>query len=467
MNNIRKLILQGFVMFVLMVTATLSVAQQLTSYNLQHLPQRSYLNPAFIPHGKLHAGIPLLSGISYTYSNNGFRYKDLFKRNQEQTLILNVGDAINTMQLRNTMSFHAELELISLGFRAGKNYISINITEKADIKFDYSKSLMQFLYEGNASTAGTVQQLNPELNGIHYREYALAWAREINKIWNAGIKVKYLYGMEHVVTKGKGITMYTDPVDFTITATSDYAVYTSGVDTGSFNDISAGDYAFGKKNRGVAVDAGVTVKPVPSIEISASVTDLGQIRWTTDNAVYTTQTGSESFIYTGINLDEFINNDSLDASAYLQALGDSLYEKFNVTTTREKYSSNLSAQLYLSASYLISPRFKITGLVRNKKYYNSNQTDYHLSFTGKSKNWLNYSLSLNRINDSKINPGAGICVNLRNAQLYFVSDNIPAVINWKNAYNTGFRAGINIMLGTRLRYMKAPQPVFEEPAAAQ
>ncbi len=105
--------------------------------------------------------------------------------------------------------------------------------------------------------------------------------------------------------------------------------------------------------------------------------------------------------------------------------------------------------------------------MRSERNHHSNQTDYQLSFTGKSKNWLNYSLSLNRINDSKINPGAGLCVNLRHAQVYFVSDNIPGVVNWKNANNTGFRTGINIMLGTRLRYMKAPQPALEEPAAAQ
>jgi len=420
------------------------------------------MNPSFTPHGKFHIGIPLLSGISYSYTNSGFRYSDLFKTNASNNLILDMGNAIKELKSRNYISLHAETEILAFGIKSGRNYFSLNVTEKADINFLFSKSLIEFIYDGNAATIGILQQLNPQLESIHYREYGFSWAREISDYLSGGIRVKYLYGMEHVVTKGSGVNIYTDPSDFTITATTDYSIYTSGVDSNSFNNINIGDYAFGKQNSGYAMDAGVTIKPVKSIEISASVIDLGRINWQTNNTIHTTTTHDGNFVYSGINLDEFINNDSLDAETYIQAIGDSLYESFNLTTSQENYTSKMPLQYYISTSYLITQRFKLTALFRNKVTYHGNHSDYHLSITGKSKSWLNYSVSLNKLNETPLTLGAGACINFRNNQIYFISDNLPGMISWKNSYSTGFRAGINIMLGTRTKNKTAPQPKLEE-----
>jgi len=439
--------------------------QQLTSYNLQFLPQRSYMNPSFAPIGKMHIGIPVFSGVSNSYTNNGFTYSDLFRRTNDNTLILDFGNAINNMAARNYMTAHAETELVSFGMKYKKNYFSFNITEKADLNFNYSKSFMEFMYEGNAASLGTVQQLNPGLEAVHYREYGLAWAKELSKMITAGVRVKYLYGMEQVITKGKGITMYTDPVDFTITANTDYTIFTSGLDSNAFNNFEFGNYVTGRKNTGYAIDAGITLKPVQTIELTASVIDLGNIKWVTNNAIYHTNTNQENFVYTGINLDEFINSDSLDAETYLQTIGDSLYDSFNMTTTSESYTYKLPIQFYFSASYLISPRYKVTALVRNKSAYHTNYTDYQFSFTGKSKTWLNYTVSINKVNKTTATPGGGFAINFRNNQIYFASDNVPGLFNWKHTHNSGFRAGLNIMFGTWLKYMKPPQPKLEEPSA--
>ena len=452
----------SFLTALLLMFLSETEGQQLSTYNLQHLPQRSYMNPSFAPHGKINIGIPVLSGVSHSYTNNGFTYSDLFKRTENNILILDISSALEELKSRNYLSMHAETEIISFGIKAAKNYFSLNITEKADVNFTFSKSLMEFLYEGNAATAGTVQQLNPGLEGIHYREYGISWSREISSLITAGIRVKYLYGMEHTITKGTGITIYTNPEDFSITANTDYTIYTSGLDTNSFKNLEISKYAFNKRNKGYAIDAGVTMRPLKSVEITASVIDFGSIKWSTDNVVYHTNTQKEGFIYSGINLDEFVNNENLDAETYLQSIGDSLYESLNISETSESYTYKMPVQFYFSTSYLISPRYKITALARNKNTYHENHTDYQFSFTGKSKNWLNYTVSLNKLNKTKATPGLGFSINFHNDQIYFVTDNIPGLFNWKNSYSTGFRAGINIMFGTKLKYMKPPQPVLEE-----
>jgi hypothetical protein len=421
------------------------------------------MNPAFVPTGTMHIGIPVLSGISNSYSNNGFSYQDLFRKNSNNLLILDIENAIGRMDERNHLSVHSEIELLGFGTRLGKNFISLNITEKGDAGFTYTRSFFEYMYYGNAASAGTVQQLSPDLESSHYREYGLSWSRSLASFLTAGIRVKYLYGMEHMLTKGQGVSVYTDPVDYTISASSDYTIYTSGLDSGSF---SFSNYVSGKNNNGYGIDLGITALPFRSFEISVSMLDIGSIHWTTENAIYHTATEDENFEFAGINLNEFIHNDSLDAETYLEQIGDSLHNSFNVTTTHESYRYTLPRQIYFSISYLISEQFRISGLIKNKHYSQSNYTDYQLSFTGKTRNWLNYTIALNKINLTPVSLGAGVALNFRNTQLYFASDNVPGLINWKKSYSTGFRAGINMMFGTRPKSQQAPQPLLTEPVVS-
>ncbi len=441
------------------------ISQQLGVYNLTFVPQRSYLNPAFIPHGNFHAGIPVISGTGYSWSNNGFRYDDLFKAAGNDSTEMNIQGVIASLKSQNNISAQFETDLLSIGFRSGKNYFSFHGTEKADIRFTYSKSLMKFLHDGNAATTGTFQHIEPHIEAIHYREHSLQWSREIKEWLRAGISLKYLYGMEHAVSEGWGADVYTNPIDYTLTASADYTVYTSGMDTNSFDNFSFSEYSFGKGNTGYAIDFGINAKPGKRFEFSASILDIGKIRWQSENVIYRTSKTTEPFTWSGFNLDEFIANDSTSAEEYLSAIGDSLYESFGVTTSDEDYSYNMPVKIFGSATYLITPRYGVNFLVRHISYQAEAQTDYQLSFTGKSRTWLNYYLSASRINSSPVTLGAGLSMNFNNNQVYFASDNIPGLFSWKKSYVTGMRAGINIMFGTKLKYMAPPQPVLIEPVS--
>jgi hypothetical protein len=446
-----------------MLSLATARSQQLGIYNLSFLPQRSYLNPAFAPHGTFHAGIPVISGIGYSWANNGFRYNDLFRASGSDSTELDIEGVINSLKAENVISTQFETDLLSIGFRMGKNYFSFHGTEKSDIRFGYSRNMMEFLYDGNAATVGTVVHLEPKIEAVHYREHSFQWSRELISWMRAGISVKYLYGMEHVMSKGSGINIHTNPVDYSLTASADYTIYTSGLDTVSFSDFSFSDYAFGKGNNGYAFDLGISANPSRRIELSASVLDLGKITWKSENVIYHTMATGEPFTWSGINLNEFIADDSTSAGEYLSALGDSLYESFGVTTTGKTYHYRMPVKIFGSASYLLTPRYRIILLVRHQSYQTDKQTDYQISFTGKLRTWLNYYVSANRINKSPATLGAGVSMNFNNNQVYFASDNLPGMFSWKKTYVNGFRAGINIVFGTRLKYMSPPQPVVVEP----
>ncbi|MBK6639857.1 MAG: hypothetical protein IPN13_20420 [Bacteroidetes bacterium] len=459
---ITKLYMKFFLMVVVIcIATTINIsAQQLTAANLQHLPQRGNFNPAYVPHGTVNVGIPFFSGFGFNFSNNGFRYNDLIKRRSNDSLYLDAESAINQMQTRNRILFDLEIDWFSFGVRAGSNYFNLSIRERANINFEYSKALIEFLYYGNAGTLGTLQHLNPGIESSHYREYAINWARPIARNLRGGIKLKYLYGMENIHTKGTGVTIYTDPEDFTITANSDLAIYTSGIDTTAFKDFSFGNYALGKSNNGFGADIGLIYRPLNNLEIGVSMLDLGSIKWRSNITNYSTSTADGAFTYQGIDIDEFINNDSTSAQEYLENLADSIYSTFDVQTNHESYKSKLPRQLLLNVSYYVASNYKVGIMIRNKRQLSGNYTDYQLSFTGATKTWLNYTVAMNKINQSPATIGGGLVLNFKNDQVYFVSDNVPGLFNWKNSFNTGFRAGINFVLGRNPKPVTPPQPTL-------
>jgi hypothetical protein len=435
-------------------------AQPLTGYQIQYMPQRASMNPAFTPHSKINIGIPIFSAININYSNQGFTYHDLVKQNGD-SLVLDMDHMISGLDSRNRLAFEFETDLFSFGLKQGKNFFSFNATEKINFNFIYSKALMEFLYYGNAPTMGTTQYLNPKIDGVHYREYGFGFSREINQKITAGIRIKYLYGMENVMSSGTGATIYTDPEDFAITAHSDFTLHTAGMDSSSFDNFQFNEYMLGKKNTGFGFDAGIVVKVLPKIELTASVIDLGSIRWKTEASNYSTSTSQGAFVYHGLDLGEFINNDSTSAEEYLENLGDSLYSSFDVKTTHESYSYKLPHQYFVSANYLITETKQAGIVVRNKNIQGMSVTDYNLNYTQTIGTWFNFTVSYNKINRTKGMPGAGFSLNFRNNQFYFVTDNIPGLIWWKKSGNTGFRTGINFMFGRgSVTRTTAPQPVI-------
>src|SRR5687767_2334366 len=127
-NSTRIIIVLA--MFVALLLAVMDIsAQSLSGYQMQYLPQRSYMNPAFTPHSKINVGVPVFSAININYSNQGFTYHDLVRKNGD-SLALDMDHMISGLDSRNLLAFEFETDLLSFGIRHGKNFFSFNATEK-------------------------------------------------------------------------------------------------------------------------------------------------------------------------------------------------------------------------------------------------------------------------------------------------------------------------------------------------
>ena len=428
-----------------------SLAQQdLTLYNMEVIPQRMYANPAFIPtYSKINIGLPGISSEYLNLSNSGFKYSDLIKHRSDDSLYVDYGNMLNKLAKNNYLSVSYHPDLLSFGFIVKeKNYFSFNITEKVDLRFRYPKNFMEFIWKGNGALLGQDMNFNFGVNFSHYREYGLGYVRQVNDKLSIGGKVKYLYGMENVWTEKSDVTITTDPNYFALTAKSDIKINTSGVGSGtSINNVK--DYAFKKKNNGAGIDLGGVYKYNDKFSFSASVIDLGFIKWADATTNYESHNPGASFTYKGVALNQVVSKDSTNLANSFKSVGDSLSKQFKIDTVHHSYTTKLSTQIYLGGKYNITEKINAGLLFYGQVFDKVIHPGVAVSYNQKVARWLNFSISYSIFNRSYNNVGLGFAINAGPVQLYVVSDNVLGAVFPQNAKNLNVRTGINLTFGRK------------------
>ncbi|MFH1005254.1 MAG: DUF5723 family protein [Bacteroidota bacterium] len=439
-----KKIIHSVFILMLLIQHTLFAQQDLTLYNMEVIPQRMYNNPAFKPsYSKINIGLPLLSSQYLNFNNSGFKYSDLIKHTSDDSLYSDFNNMISKLSENNYLSVAYHPDILSFGFAVEKQYFSFNITEKIDFRFRYPKDFMEFLWKGNGNMSKEIN-LNFGINFSHYREYGFGYAREINDKLTVGGKLSYLSGMENVWTEKSDIIFYTDPLTFDYTAKSNIIINTSGIDSNSFENINVINYAFKKKkkNKGMGINLGSVYKYNNKFTFSASIIDIGFIKWKDSPTNYQSKNPGASFTYQGIDITKL--NDSLTIGESLNTISDSLVKIFKIDTVRHNYTTRLSTQFYLGTNYYVTERSNAGILFYSQVFDKTIHPSVSLSYNQRVGRWLNASASYSIYNRSYNNIGLGLALNGGPIQLYVVSDNVLGVFFPQNTKNLHLHAGINL-----------------------
>lgn len=436
--------------------------QDFTLYNMNYVAQRSYLNPSFIPAGsKIFVGVPALSSFYLNVSNSGFKYSDAIRHREDDSLYIDYSNVISKLKKNNYLSLALNEDILSFGIVLEKNYLSFNVTEKANVRFRYPKNFMEFVWKGNGAFLDKEVNINFGLDFSHYREYALGFARHFTDKLSVGLKLKYLYGMENFNTKRTDISLMTDADDFAITAKGNIELNSSGLDDSS--EFSFMNYAFKRKNNGFGVDLGLEYKVNEKFTLSGSVLDLGFIKWNYQTSNYVSHDQNAHFTFNGFELNQVINSDSSSTKDIGKILGDSLAKIFKIDTLHQSYKTKLSTQLYFSSSYNFtetsSAGVSLYGQVFDKTLHPGIAFSYNHRFL----EWLNLSASYSIYNRSYTNVGLGAAISGGPVQFYIVSDNLLGMIFPQNAKNMHLHFGINLLFG---RTKAAPAAKGEASAPA-
>ena len=434
---LKKSILIASMLFSLLQA---SIAQQsMSMYYMNSVPQVNSLNPAILPRSKVNIGLPIISSNYINISNSGFAYNDIITKRADDSLAIDMNNLVSKLKPKNYINANLNLDLFSLNFKAGKNFIGISVNEKINSNITYPQALFKLINEGNGqSLLGTRADFDGfGLNFSHYREYSLTYAREFmeNKL-TIGARAKYLNGFENITTTSElGLT--SDSTTFDLTIDGGLTINSSGINK-LINGTLDPMYYVNNNNKGGALDLGANYKLNNKLSFSAALQDLGYIKWNED--IKNLKNDNFEFKYSGFDLKDLLSKDS----SFSSNLIDSIKE---IATTEENYNSY---KQYLNPKIILGGAFHLNdnnsaGLVISTEFINKTMMPgFCVSYNTRFRNFISASLSYSVINRSYNNVGAGFSLNFFAFQLYMVSDNILPLMQLAAVTPTGSSMAIPI-----------------------
>lgn len=429
--------------------------QEFTSHYMSGLPQSSYANLTNSFDGKFFIGLPAISSTYLSYSNNSFAWSDIIEKRND-SLVLGLPRLIDNLSDKNYLSLVAQTDILSFGFKIGeRSTLFVNVTEKMSFKLLYPKDLVQFIDQGNSGfNDNTANFEGLGINFTHYRSYGVGLNRTfMDERLILGARLNYLYGMENVDSKKTEITLFTDPESYEINAKGDIRYNTSGVNDSIGN---IGDYLFSKNNHGASIDLSGSYQLTEKLNINASLIDLGFISWKEGTKNYVNEGGE--FNFSGIDIDEFILNDvDSNGNNSFDRVIDSLEEAFGLKEETANYTSSLTSRVYIGATYQLSEKALLGGLVQTEFFKKKINPSLTLSYNHKFGKLIHATASYTIINNSFNNLGGGFTFNPGPIQLYVIADNILGAFQPQNARHMQLRAGVNLIFGrnsTRIKEEK-------------
>lgn len=287
--------------------ATMSVAAQgfRSTYFLEGSTYRHEMNPSFMGE-RNYVAIPILGQFGVGVQSNVGVSSFLFKLNDPASKYnlttflhpsVSASEFLGGLDKHNFLNMDFSLPIISFGFHkwGGFNTFGLNLRASAGVNLPYE--LFEFAkcgQIGGQTTTYNFKDLTVRANA--YAEVALGHARPVNDNLTVGGKLKFLVGgaNANAYIKNAHIQMSDDKWLINLEGQADVAVNgamweTKTVDvqvdgkTEQREKIDGFDFDGGGPNGfGLAIDLGATYKMddfVEGLTLSASLTDLGFIRW--------------------------------------------------------------------------------------------------------------------------------------------------------------------------------------------
>lgn len=453
--------------------------QNNTMYFMQSLPQAKWLNPAIQNECKVHVGgalVPItgqvLFPIYFNYGNNGFAFKDMVQYNSNMDSLVLPGfkgydwDQLDG-QLRkvNYLTFETQINWLTVGYKYKDWYFGLDINDKVDARFSFNKDLITFAKEGNGGSSflnNTANLGDLGISATAYSEYALSASKKINDKLTVGLTAKLLFGKMNVWTEKSVIDLHTNNNDnYPITVSTDVLIHTSQpfstvtemyydyegdsmVFESKENEVAAQQVYWNTKNMGLGFDIGATYKFNSKIELYASLTDMGYIKWK-DNVQSFSIDGE--YYWDGYDFKPALTEDKELITESNDSLKHRIIKIFEPQLQRDSYVSHLTPKAYLGGTYQFNEKIRTGLLLRGSFFQKAFHPSVTLSGNFRLKSWFEATASYSMINHSFTNVGIGFVAKAKWFQFFMMSDNVLGFIWPQATHNVNFRMGINLIFG--------------------
>ncbi len=333
---------------ILLIAAVGVFAQNFrTGYFLDGYMYKYQLNPAFQGERGFIA-LPVLGGTSVGFETNLSMSTFLYPSDGVLKTFLHpdITDEqfMNKIKKSNPISENLDLNLLALGFRAGKTYHTIDFTLRESLNTSLPGDLFRFMKVGGAdgNTVYDMSALSVSLNS--YIQAAYGFSFKIKDIASIGVRAKFLLGAANLQTELNELQLSMNQDKWMVNAGGN--IIASSMlgamlqDEAEFDPMTGLQGLLKSPSMGAAFDVGVSVDFLKHFTISASVLDLGFINWKGHSKYNYTQ---GSWEYTGF--DDISTEDSGEVienqlNAKLEDLA-KLFQ-FNDPEMMEKYQQRLA-----------------------------------------------------------------------------------------------------------------------------
>jgi len=472
------------------------LSQENTLYFMHANPQAIHTNPALFYKCVTYVELPAISSIKYSYGNSGFSYRDAFNNGTGtagDSISINFDRLGRKMKNHNYIRNDYSVNILGAGFRIKDYYFHFNISNHGETRVSLPGDIIK-LKDGNWDSAEKVpRDFNLGglgVNAIDYIQIAAGLSTSISEKLDVGFTLKYLMGSTGIVNRKSQLDLLTESDPIVLNAIIRYNIYASfpvqvtydnnglveNLNFGNSLSDPVGDYIF-NKNRGLALDAGILYDYTEKILLSASIIDLGFIRWRSNINRFESE---GSFTFRGFDLSQY--SPGTNESELFQALLDSIGNSFRFSNSNDPFTSYLTPKIYMGGLYKLNKKLAFGGVLRTDLFDRRPHFSMTLTANYNPVDFFSGTLSYSIMNNRLYNIGFGFSIGRPGAQLFLVTDNIPfryvretytGLIFPYSARTFNFRFGINLIFGCHelkwegkpkaYRYVKAKRlcPAYE------
>lgn len=430
---------------------TLHSQTEATLSMMDNVYQSSYYSPFNKSEFNVSVGLPVLSSIQFNVINSGFAAADLYPDGLDAPI--DPTQAFDELRTIEYIGSSASIDLFHLAVRRGNNAFSFHIKENVQTRFSYSADYLNLGWKGNGAFVG--QEIDLSGTGFdfqHYREYALGYARQMDK-WNFSGRGKLLFGKLVAETQTSDLTLTIDDDIYQTSASGNYLVNFGGFDVDRFENVNnsqdeqelARDYLTNSTNFGLGLDLGVSYDFNEKLQFNAALTDLGFINWRDSPRNFKVES---DIAFVGLDAFDIIYNNDLDSLEQgIENYIDSLYneDRIGFDSTSKNFRTYTPWNLALGARYEILPSTYLTGRM-SISHYKGVKGAFTLGIYHDFYRWLNVGLTNTVTNRKIVNVGAALVLKPGAFQIYMASDFITAA-RFMRAKQFNFRFGTNLVFG--------------------
>ncbi len=481
MTSIKKILLA---VAVLINIGLIVNAQPQSLYFLRTVPQSTQLNPAFQPTCNFYLGLP--GGNIFANAGNKSLSLNSFLRNINGTMTTAFDSAhgfkddfYKAFKPGNIIVSNVSVGILNFGLRLNRDwYFTYDLNLKSNSVFSYPKEFAKLAIYGNApsneESSLTIPLKNFGANSNTYIEHAFGLSKTISDELTVGGKIKILQGIANFSFKNQSnatLTASTEewrlnkplqahaatliPDLATPGANGEYEKNPKYKDNAELTKegTKAGNLF---KNMGLGIDLGMEYKPSDIWSFSASIIDLGFIRWKSNNA-YSFTHNSDS-VFEGVFVSPRILTDQKGKPTISQATLDTLLKTFTNQmkgydlSGGEAYTSFLSWKFYAGASCFIWPeKLNIGVLTRTEMYFRRIYEQVTISTNFFPARCISATASYSIMNNGFSSMGFGMNLKAGPFNMFFVGDYWPLVYGVSGVpYKTRMvnaQLGFNLLFG--------------------